>query len=217
MSGEAFEYIDQSTTYAVAGFDDTGLRKFHCFRCLDFAGPAPKGRVFTIQCKVTSTEAWDPDCVTRVVPTFDVDAGLDLDELDVAEKTADDVVQAGRAAAEARVAELEAELKADRRADFWEDIKPGLRVAATFLIDGKKSEVRGTVLELGAGVRPDSGEHDKWFRAAFDDGDVCTIYRYKDDYRLLDADELAEETLAAAPQAVSRRGRAVSMPKKYKK
>lgn len=221
MTGEAFLYVDQSVTYAVAGFDDTGLRKYHTFRCLDFAGPALEDRVYSIQCKVTSKDEWDPLLVTRVRPTFDVGAGLDLDELDVQEKTADAAVQAGRAAAEARTVELEKVLRGERRADFWSDIRPTVRIAARFLIDGKSEELRGTVLQLGRGVRPDLGEEDAWFRALFDDGEEATIFRFKDDYRLLDKDELTAETAAraaaVAEPAVSRSGRAVNRPTRFRK
>jgi hypothetical protein len=217
MTGEAFRFVNQSATYAVAGFDDTGLRKYHAFRCLDFAGPAPADRVYNIQCKVTSKDARDPLLVTRARPAFDVGAGLDLSELDVQEKTGDEAVQAGRAAAEARVVELEKELRSERRADIWADVRPGLRVAARFLIDGRVEEVRGTVLEMGRAVRPDTGEQDDNFKARFDDGDEATIFRYKDDYRLLDVDELAAEATAEAERAVSRRGRAISKPSRYRK
>jgi len=214
MEGDAFQFVDQSVTYNVVGFDESKLKQHHAFRCIDFARGAQEGpdRWFTIECKETSLDAWDARLSTRARPTYSIDAGLDLAVLDVAEPTDEAAVQAGRAASDARAAVLQEERRVERREDFWPDIAVGRRVAATFSIDGDEIEFRGTVLALGRGQRPDSGEADDFFDAEFEDGEASRIYRYKDEYRLLDADELAAEAAARAPAVVNRRGRVVRPP-----
>lgn len=207
MTAESFGYVDSSEYYGFAGFED--IRTYHYFTCPDFSG-GNGDRVFTIQ----ASEYMGTEIQTfRVKPTFDIDSGLDLDELDVDEAPTKAAVKATRVAGKARLAEAKAQLANERRADFWDKIVPGVRIAATFIIDGEPKEVQGTVASMGEQQRPDTGELDACCTCDFDDGESAVIYRYKDEYRLLEPDEIEQE----APLATSRRGRTVSRPARYEK
>jgi len=219
MTGQTFEHVDESETFAVAGLEDASIRSQHAFRCLDFAAVGDgDNHVFVLEFKTCSTDDWSQASSARVIPAFPIDAGLDWTALDVEEPTAGSAVAAGRAAAEQQTKEALASIKAVRRADVWDNLKRGVRVAATFYVDGRKTEIRGTVLGVEQERRPHSetGRMQEHVRVRCDDEDDVWLGRWDDEWRVLDASEVADEAAEAeaATERKSRKGRTIKAPKK---
>jgi hypothetical protein len=149
MTASSFKYVDNAEPYNVDGLETGGVKKFHAFRCPGAAlGPNGLGE-YQIECLEKSTSSWATATSQQARPLFNIDEGLDRDELDREEEPPEDAAAAGRVeTAEYRRQQRDI-ARARRQADVWARVVPGSTLKVKFIVD----DDGGTVVDPGTVLR----------------------------------------------------------------